>query len=174
VARIVNGGNAISSALSSLNARRVSPNAMFREMSRSGRGYQFMTNAGVNASPATQSKWLKGGTPSASNTRAIEKAYGQWAGSNVRRRAGRIVEVYPSSANTDRYGRPVRNIALTDDEINDMIEANNRGDTDQLNQMWRTAVDREMSTDSPPSKAYYNISHVAFGFNGESEDEGEE
>jgi hypothetical protein len=43
-----------------------------------------------------------------------------------------------------------------------MIDASNRGDEDELNEIWTEAVDRELENESPPAKAYYAISHIAF------------
>ena len=167
----ISGGEALAQALTGISPQRVpaSPTAMFRAMERSGRGREYLTDAGVNATTRTQLNWLTGeSSPNAANQRAIRNAYDRWAGANARRRSGgnlpgaTPIEIYPGTGGSDQYGRPVKHITITDAQLGRAIELTNRGDTAGLNSLWDSMVDDQIQ-DSPPGKAYRVISHVAVG-----------
>jgi hypothetical protein len=162
--RQIAGGEALSNALARSAPKRTaaSPLAMFRTMERSDRGRGFLDSAGVSATTRTQLHWLSGETqPSAKNSQAIKEAYDNWSAANLSHRHGNIIEIYPSSSGADQYGRPVRAIAVTNDELAKMIKAAHAKDTDGLNRLWNTQVDLQI-LDSPPGKAYHTVSHVVF------------
>jgi hypothetical protein len=167
----ITGGEALAEALTRIAPKRVSasPTAMFRAMERSGRGREYLADAGVNATTRTQLNWLTGeSTPNAANQRAIRSAYDKWAGANARNRTGSNqpgstpIEIYPGAGGSDQYGRPVKHISITDAQLGRAIELSNRGDTEGLNSLWDSMVDDQI-IDSPPGKAYRTVSHVFIG-----------
>lgn len=159
----VKGGTALGRAIARAGPKRTPANnagSMFRAMERSGRGRQFLQSSGVSASQRTQMGWLSGESkPSAANARAIQSAYANWSASNITRRVGRRIEVYPSVSGADQYGRPVREVAATDEQISAAIDAYNRADDAGLDAIWVEITD-EANWDSPKGKAYRIVSHV--------------
>lgn len=146
-----------------------SPTAMFRAMERSGRGREYLADAGVNANTRTQLNWLTGeSTPNAANQRAIRNAYDRWAGANARKRTNSTrpgstpIEIYPYGDKNDTYGQTPRTIHITDQDLGRAIELTARGDIGALDSMWIDLVESQLQ-DSPVGKKYANVSHVWIG-----------
>lgn len=169
----ITGGRAIFNRLGALGPKRAGAQgaaARFRELERTGRGREYLEQAGVTATSRTQMKWLSGeATPNKANSDAIGAAYRAWQRDNLVNRATRgrrPIEVYPSTevrqqSRDQISGQPVP-VTLTDDEWKKLASAYQRNDIAAADKIWHEAVDREI-IGSPPGRAYATVDHVWFG-----------
>lgn len=149
----------------------------FRQLSRSGRGYEFMRSAGVTGTAATQRSWLaERASASPANQAAIGRAYTSWWRANratalTRRLAagdnGTTVEVHPlrdmprhiTIQNVQVHDSFTAGVAgTTDVGWNDILpawQANNRGRLMEIGE----AIAEVMY----PPRVYIEVDHLGFG-----------